>query len=645
MKKIFITIILFSFGVVSCDFLIENPTTSLSKTSVFDSEPALEAQLNSAYGAIYSHGGTSCRTLAYCSPLVHWKSYSREGLDYQQYLQGSFMATQTTGKGVISGQYSHLYTCNTLLDGLRTSPVDEDYKREVEAEARFIRAFIYFQLVRLFGDLPLYTSAPKNEAEYNIKRSSFKDVYELIVNDLLFAEKHMRTHERQQAINGVSIRAQKYAATALKAKVYAQIGSLLSSPDDQAFGTVATGEVKPDFTHMGITSAKQAWELALEAADKVIKESGYALEDDYRNLFRWDMAGHPEDFDSRERILVAQYSPNCNMTNYMTAQTLPAYFVGTSNYSTKNTSYMNLVPSRYLFQRWAATHGGEKGTGEGNKNIYVNCKDPRFDASFIYDIFYSYLTSDGQAPEAGDGQYERTGCYPNNAYINTGHWKGSPAYRKYFTPTFDMSPGHAGIYVMRFAEMFFIAAEACAWAGTTGEYGDSYDYIEFIHDRARKSVDEGQPEAEFPKWTKGQHGYGEELITELFWEKMYEMCGEGHEWYDTHRYGAKWIVKNIYYPNHDFLLLPEQATPNPSGISYNMLWWYQRGLTLPLTIRNARATLLCEYPEYEISYNTALTDQDQNFFTHSTGDFYNVGSTGNSGGNNSNFDDDYEFEW
>ena len=125
---------------------------------------------------------------------------------------------------------------------------------------------------------------------------------------------------------------------------------------------------------MGITSPKQAWELALEAADKVIKESGYALEDDYRNLFRWDMAGHPEDFDSRERILVAQYSPNCNMTNYMTAQTLPAYFVGTSNYSTKNTSYMNLVPSRYLFQRWAGTYGGEKGTGEGNKNIYVNKK-------------------------------------------------------------------------------------------------------------------------------------------------------------------------------------------------------------------------------------------------------------------------------
>ncbi len=645
MKRIFILLILASFGISSCGFLIEDPSTSLSSTSVFDSEPALEAQLNSAYGAVYNYGALSCRTLAYCSPLVHWKSYSREGLDYQQYLQGAFMATQTAGRGAIQGQYSNLYTCNALLEGLETSPVDEDYKKEVAAEAKFIRALIYFELVRLFGDVPLYTSAPKTEADYSIKRTSFKTIYKQIIDDLKYAEVNMRDQARQTAINGVSIRAQKYAATALKAKVYAQIGALLSSPDDQAFGTVATGEVKPDFSHMGITSAKQAWELALEAADDVIENSGYALENDFRNLFRWDVAGHPEDFSSRERILVAQYSPNCNMTNYLSSNTLPAYFVGTSNYSTKNTSYMNLVPSRYIFQRWATSHGGDKGTGEFNKNIFVNCKDPRFDASFIYNIWYQYLDSDGAPPEAGDGQYERVGGYPNTSYVNTGQWKGSPAYRKYFSPTFDMSPGHAGIYVMRFAEMFFIAAEACAWAETTGVKGDAYDYIEIIHARARKSVDEGQPEAESPRWTKGQFGYGEELIAEIFWEKMYEMCGEGHEWYDSHKYGAQWIVKNVYYPCHDFLLLPEQATPNPSGISYNMLWWYQRGLTLPLNMKNARASLLCEYPEYELNYNTALDASDQNYFNQSMGDYFNTGSTEVGGGNNSNFDDDYEFEW
>lgn len=671
MKKKILLAILVVFSFVSCsDFLKERPTTNLTDASAYSSELSLEAHLNSIYDAVYTYADISIRWLAYCSPLVHWKSYSREGLSYQQCIEGSFIASQTNGRGVISGQYANIYTCNALLEGLQDSPVDEVYKTEVEAEAKFIRAFAYFHLVRMFGDVPIYTKAPKTEVDYNIKRSSFKDVYALIVDDLNFAEKNMRSQERQLSVNGQSIRAHRSAATALKAKVYAQIGSLLSSPDDQAFGTNATGEVKPDFSHIGIMSAEDAWELALDAADAVIDpSSGYALESDFRNLYRWDIAKHPEDFNSKERILVAQYTPNSDRTNYASLYTLPAFFVGTSNYSTNNSSYCNLVPSRYVFQKWAETYGGDKGTDDATRNIYMNCRDPRFDASFIYNIWYQYLDSDGVTPPDPGQKYVRMAGYPNKSYIHTAHWKGSPFYRKYFSPTFDVSPGHAGIYVMRLAEMYFIAAEACAWTGKNGRLGDAYDYIEKIHARARASVDDG--EAQVPKWTKGQHGYGEELITAIFWEKVYEMCGEGHEWYDTHRYGAKWIVKNIYYPIDDFLKLPEQDTPNASGQSYNMLWWYQKGYRLPVTLNSARASLLCEYPEYELIYNTALSVEDQNYFNHSKEDYFgqggNVGGGGSNSdfgdyeegedgffgkpedpddtGNNSNFDDNYEFDW
>ena len=671
MKKTIISAIIMLLSLVSCsDFLKENPTTNLTDESAFDSELSLEAHLNSLYDAVYTYADISIRWLAYCSPLVHWKSYSREGLAYQQCLEGSFIASQTTGRGVISGQYSNIYTCNALLEGLVKSPVDEGYKKEVEAEARFIRAFCYFHLVRMFGDVPIYRKAPKTEADYNIKRDSFKDVYAFILEDLKFAEANMRLKDDQLAVNGQSIRAHRLAATALKAKVYAQIGSMLESPDDQGFGTMATGEVKPDFTHIGIASADDAWEAALEAADAVIDpQSGYALESDFRNLYRWDIAGHPEDFSSPERILVAQYTPNSDRTNYASLYTLPAFFVGTSNYKTNNSSYCNLVPSRYVFQKWAQTYGGDKGTGEMNNEIYVNCRDPRFDASFIYNIWYQYLDSDGVTPPAPGQEYVRMAGYPNNGYIHSAHWKSSPFYRKYFSPTFDVSPGHAGIYVMRLAEMYFIAAEACAWTGKNGRLGDAYDYIEVIHARARKSVD-GE-EADVPRWTRGQYGDGEELVSAIFWEKMFEMCGEGHEWYDTHRYGGNWIIKNIYYPIHDFLLLPEQNTENASGQSYNMLWWYQTGQRLPLTLNSARASLLCEYPEYELIYNTSLDEGDQNFFNHSKGDFFgqagNVSGGGsNSGfgdydegedgffgkpedpdrtGNNTKFDDSYEFNW
>lgn len=639
MKRNLIYVILVLFSLASCaDFLKERPTTSLTGEYAYESELSLEAHVTSLYDAVYDYADVSIRWLGYCSPLVHWKSYSREGLSYQQCLQGSFIASQTNGRGVISNQFSNVYNCNALLEGLKTSPVDEEYKTAIEAEARFIRAFVYFQLVRMFGDVPIYRKPPKTEADYNIPRDSFKDVYAFILEDLDFAVRNMRLKEEQEAVNGQTIRAHRTAAYALKAKVYAQIGSLLSSPDDQAFGTLKTGEVKPDFTHVGINSADDAWKEALAAADYVIDpQNGYLLEPDFRHLYRWDMAQHPEDFNSRERILVAQYTPNGTRTNYASLYTLPAFFVGTSNYSTQNSSYCNLVPSRYIFQRWAETYGGDKGKDTNNKNIYVNCRDPRFDASFIYNIWYQYMDSDGVTPPNPGQEYVRVGGYPNNGYVYSAHWKSSPCYRKYFSPTFDVSPGHAGIYVMRLAEMYFIAAEASAWTGEVGRLGDAYDYIEAIHARARASVD-GQ-QAEVPKWTKGQYGYGEELVAAIFWEKVFEMCGEGHEWYDTHRYGGNWIVKNIYYPIHDFLLLPEQSTPNNSGQSYNMLWWYQKGHRLPLTLNSARASLLCEYPEYELIYNTSLTVDDQNFFNHSKGDFFSQTDNVNGGGNNSGFED------
>ena len=644
MKKTILSALIVLLSVVSCsDFLTENPTTSLTSATAYGTGPALEAHLNSIYDAVYVYADNSTRWLAYCSPLVHWKSASREGLDYQQCLEGSFLASQTTGKGVLLNQYSNLNTCNALLEALETSPVNEEYKIEVAAEAKFIRAFIYFHLVRLFGDVPIYRQVPKTDADFNIKRDSFKDVYAFILEDLEEACQHMRTEQEQRDVNGQTIRAHRTAAFALKAKVYAQIGSMLSSPDDQAFGTIATGEVKPDFAHIGITSAADAWEKALEAADIAIDpQNGYMLEGDFRNLYKWDMEKHPEYFSSKERILVAQYNPNGNRTNYATLYTLPPFFEGTANYSTQNSGYANLVPSRYLFQKWAETYGGDKGTEDINRNIFVNCRDPRFDASFIYYSWNQYQSSNGEdTPPPGQEYLTFTG-YPHSDYIYSPQWKASPFYRKYFTPTFDVSPGHAGVYVMRLAEMYFIAAEACARTSSTGRLGDAYDYIEVIHARSRASVDEG--EADVPRWTKGEHGYGEELITAIFWEKMYEMCGEGHEWFDTHRFGGKWIVKNIYYPSHDFLMLPEQNSKNANGQSYNILWWYDKGYKLPLTVENARATLLCEYPEHELIYNTALSYDDQNFFNHSKGNFMSQTGNVSGGGNNSDFDDDYDSE-
>ena len=88
--------------------------------------------------------------------------------------------------------------------------------------------------------------------------------------------------------------------------------------------------MKPDFTHMDITSPEQAWELALNCADEVIGSGAYQLENDYRDLFNWDPESPDNAFFSKEKIIAIQMTPNGG-SSAASLYTLPAYMVGTEN--------------------------------------------------------------------------------------------------------------------------------------------------------------------------------------------------------------------------------------------------------------------------------------------------------------------------
>ncbi len=83
------------------------------------------------------------------------------------------------------------------------------------AEAKFVRAYSYFRLVRAFGDVPLRLTVPKDASEYNIPRTPKADVYTAIEQDLTDAAAIL-----PQSYTGADVgRATKGAALALHAKV------------------------------------------------------------------------------------------------------------------------------------------------------------------------------------------------------------------------------------------------------------------------------------------------------------------------------------------------------------------------------------------------------------------------------------------
>lgn len=83
------------------------------------------------------------------------------------------------------------------------------------AEARFMRAFIYFQMVRNWGGLPLRTE--ENMTVENIKRSTVAEVYQLIIDDLTKAETDLPDNVSQPG------RPSKWAAKSMLADVYLQL--------------------------------------------------------------------------------------------------------------------------------------------------------------------------------------------------------------------------------------------------------------------------------------------------------------------------------------------------------------------------------------------------------------------------------------
>ena len=129
----------------------------------------------------------------------------------------NFTVTSTQGQlsDFWNGQYQNINLCNQVLDNIPAINMDATLKARYIAEAKFVRAYSYFRLVRAFGDVPLRLTSPKDATEYNIPRTPKADVYAAIEQDLTDAAAGL-----PQSYTGSDVgRATKGAALALHAKV------------------------------------------------------------------------------------------------------------------------------------------------------------------------------------------------------------------------------------------------------------------------------------------------------------------------------------------------------------------------------------------------------------------------------------------
>lgn len=182
------------------------------------------------------------------------------------------------------GNYSTLPTNTALLQLWRrdyyginranvvitnANPEASDRSREFVAEAKFLRAYYYAELVKFFGDVVLYTESLGSE-EYEQERAPAEDVYALVIQDLKEAIPDLATKESLSPTE--NYRATQGAAIALLGKVYLY----MASPYYQQ---------RYDFD----LSAQEYYTLAAEQFKKIIDSKTYSLEPVFDDI--WHLKG------------------------------------------------------------------------------------------------------------------------------------------------------------------------------------------------------------------------------------------------------------------------------------------------------------------------------------------------------------------
>jgi hypothetical protein len=111
--------------------------------------------------------------------------------------------------------YSIISRSNDVLAKVPPIDMDETKKKSLLAEARFMRAMAYFDLVRSFGAVPLRITPTQGTAQLGAKRAPEADIYNQIIEDLKVAEVDL-----PNSVGAFTARASKWAAKLLMAQVY-----------------------------------------------------------------------------------------------------------------------------------------------------------------------------------------------------------------------------------------------------------------------------------------------------------------------------------------------------------------------------------------------------------------------------------------
>ena len=230
-------------GIVACKNLLEeDPKDQVFVDNFFQTENDATAAVNSIYAILNatssapSFGGVYFSTYWVGSGLASDEMENRlVATDLDQLATFTHRPVNGLLYEFWSLAYKGINNANFAIGGIPSVKADATFKNNRLGEAHYLRAMLYFDLVRMFGDIPLIL---RLDGETTPPRNAAAEVFAQVVADLQFAEQNLP--ESYQANNGLG-RATKGAATGLLAKVYLTLGEWQKCVD-QCNTTINSGK-------------------------------------------------------------------------------------------------------------------------------------------------------------------------------------------------------------------------------------------------------------------------------------------------------------------------------------------------------------------------------------------------------------------
>ncbi|MDR0422929.1 MAG: RagB/SusD family nutrient uptake outer membrane protein [Proteiniphilum sp.] len=514
MKHLFIIstfISLITFAGCS-DFLEEDVRGKENLDTYFQNEAEAVSFVNGCYSALKYDDWWQVNTLWLLSDMCSddcWMGNTSQASDYH-----SLSHFQSTGQsnGLISNfwqyRYKGILKCNIAIERIPEAPiVNEKMKERLLAEARFLRAYFYFELVKNFGGVPLITGFLMPEEVEGITRAEADRVYTFIEADLNAAAAALpQRSEYSPADRG---RATRGAALGLLGKAYLY---------------------------------QEKWEEARTALKTIILDDDepaeYALLPDFGDVWSVDHNNSVESLFEVQYMYDGVYSLGGSMTVITGARNGPgdgwSWCQPTSHLEK---AFLDAGDTERL--KWTVIKSGcTEIAGEDNFGIFI-------ENSKKMDTYGSYLEKYGWDED----------CY----IIDPKDHKSARINRKFFVPV-DKRPEVYNINkiplnhrILRYADVLLMYAEACNEAG--GEGADA---------QARRALNEVRRRAKLGDVAESVGGSA--LRKAIREERRLELALEHNRLYDIRRWSddnGKKMICNLMGPDGSFVKYNTSETSAP----------------------------------------------------------------------------------